>query len=29
MMVTDADWHDEYEGEWYTDLAHIPDFGKF
>lgn len=22
-------WHDEYEGKWYTDLSHIPDFGKF
>lgn len=22
-------WHDEYEGKWYTDLDHIPDFGKF
>lgn len=22
-------WQDEYTGEWFTDLSHIPDFGKF
>lgn len=22
-------WQDEYTGEWFTDLDHIPDFGKF
>lgn len=22
-------WHDEFEGEWFTDLDHIPDFGTF
>lgn len=22
-------WHDEYEGKWFTDLDHIPAFGKF
>lgn len=22
-------WQDEYTGEWFTDLHHVPDFGKF
>lgn len=22
-------WQDEYTGEWFTDLDHVPDFGKF
>lgn len=22
-------WQDEFTGEWFTDLSHIPDFGKF
>lgn len=22
-------WQDEYTGEWFTDLSHVPDFGKF
>lgn len=21
-------WQDEYSGEWFTDLSHVPDFGK-
>lgn len=22
-------WQDEYTGEWFTDLSHVPDFGRF
>lgn len=22
-------WKDEYTGKWYTDLSHVPDFGRF
>ena len=22
-------WKDEYTGEWFTDLSHVPDFGRF
>ena len=22
-------WQDEFTGEWFTDLSHVPDFGKF
>lgn len=22
-------WMDEYTGEWFTDLSHVPDFGRF
>lgn len=22
-------WKDEFTGEWFTDLTHVPDFGKF